>query len=546
MSLGELIRGWRAPALLVVLSLVLFLPGLAALPPTDRDEARFAQATRQMVETQDFVRIRFQDEARNKKPAGIHWLQAASVALFSDAESPAIWPYRVPSVLGALAAVLLTFGFGRAWVGREAAFLGAALLASALGLVVEAHLAKTDAVLLATVVAAQGALGEIYRRGLTGAEAPRGWALLFWCAQGAALLIKGPIALLASFLTAAALAFYERRWRWLLGLHFLWGVPLLLLMAGPWFLAIIFATEGAFVTEAGGGDLLAKLLRGQESHGAPPGTYLALVFLSFWPGSIALGMAARRAWHERKDDAIRFLIAWIVPFWIVMEAIPTKLPHYVLPTYPAIALLSARALLERSAGERWHWLEVLCVALWGLATLALAGGVIALPNYVLGGAMPVAVLGAAVTLVLAAQFLQSLRRQRMQPWLGIAAAAVLAGTGFGFVLPALDPIWLSRGVATLVARERLEGHPLLAVGYSEPSLVFLMGTATRLTTAEGAAELLGKIPSALVLVSDREDAVFRANLGKAGLNVAVVGEVSGINYSNGRHVTLRLYRGASP
>ncbi|HYC13952.1 MAG TPA: glycosyltransferase family 39 protein, partial [Stellaceae bacterium] len=397
MSLGELIRGWRAPALLVALSLVLFLPGLAALPPTDRDEARFAQATRQMLETQDFVRIRFQDEARNKKPAGIHWLQAASVALFSDAESPAIWPYRVPSVLGALAAVLLTFGFGRAWVGREAAFLGAALLASALGLVVEAHLAKTDAVLLATVVAAQGALGEVYRRGQTGAEVPRRWALLFWCAQGAALLIKGPIALLASFLTATALAFYERRWRWLMGLHFFWGVPLMLLMAGPWFLAIIFATDGAFVTEAGGGDLLAKLLRGQESHGAPPGTYLALVFLSFWPGSIALGMAARSAWRERKDDAIRFLIAWIVPFWIVMEAIPTKLPHYVLPTYPAIALLSARALLERSAGERWHWLEGLCVALWGLATLALAGGVIALPNYFLGGAMPVAILGAGVT-----------------------------------------------------------------------------------------------------------------------------------------------------
>jgi len=546
MSLGELIRGWRAPALLVALCALLFLPGIASLPPTDRDEARFAQATRQMLETQDFVRIRFQDEARNKKPAGIYWLQAASVALFSDAESPEIWPYRLPSALGALAAVLLTFGFGRAWVGRETAFLGAALLASSLGLTIEGHIAKTDAVLLATVVAAQGALGEVHRRGRKDAASSWAWPLLFWCAQGIALLVKGPIALLASVLTAAALGFYERQWRWLLGLRFLWGVPLMLLIAGPWFLAIVFATDGAFVTEAGAGDLLGKLLHGQESHGAPPGTYLALVFVTFWPGSIALGMAARRAWRERKDDMTRFLIAWIAPFWIVMEAIPTKLPHYVLPTYPALALLAARALLQGGAAERWHWLEWLGVALWGVATVALAGGMIAVPNYLLGEAMPAAVLAAAAVLVLAAQFLKSLQRRESRPFYAIAAAIALSGIGFGAVLPALEPIWLSRNVTALIAREHLEGRPVLAVGYSEPSLVFLLGTPTKLTTAGESAALLGKIPDALVLVSDRETAAFRASLEKAGLGVASVGEVSGINYSNGQRMTLTLYRSAPP
>jgi len=109
-------RAWLAGArpygLLIALCLLLYLPGIAAIPPLDRDEARFAQATRQMLETGDFLRIRFQDEARNKKPAGIYWLQAASVNLFSAPESTAIWPYRLPSLLGATLAVLLTFGFG--------------------------------------------------------------------------------------------------------------------------------------------------------------------------------------------------------------------------------------------------------------------------------------------------------------------------------------------------------------------------------------------------------------------------------------------------
>src|SRR3954463_3723689 len=108
------LSGWRPYALRAVCSSALYPRGLAAPPPLDRDEARFAQASRQMLETGDYLRIRFQDEARNKKPAGIYWLQAVSVRGFSSAASKEIWPYRVPSFLGAMVAVLFTFGLGSA------------------------------------------------------------------------------------------------------------------------------------------------------------------------------------------------------------------------------------------------------------------------------------------------------------------------------------------------------------------------------------------------------------------------------------------------
>src|SRR5947207_3648235 len=111
-----------------------------------------------MLSSQDSLIIRLQDEPRNKKPAGIYWLQAASVELLSTPSSTAMWPYRLPSLLGALAAVLLTFRFGQFWVGRDAAFWGAALLAASLALTVEAHLAKTDAVQLSTGDAVRGSL----------------------------------------------------------------------------------------------------------------------------------------------------------------------------------------------------------------------------------------------------------------------------------------------------------------------------------------------------------------------------------------------------
>src|ERR1700754_410994 len=108
----KLTEGFRPYLLLTLLCLCLFAPGLASLPPMDRDEARFMQATKQMIETGDYIDIRFQDEARNKKPVGAYWLQAAAVNLTgADLTSP--WVYRLPSALAAWAAVLAVFAFGR-------------------------------------------------------------------------------------------------------------------------------------------------------------------------------------------------------------------------------------------------------------------------------------------------------------------------------------------------------------------------------------------------------------------------------------------------
>ena len=96
--------GWRGPAAAALFACLAGLPGLLALPPLDRDEARFAQATSQMLEQDDYVVIRFQDQPRFKKPVGIHWMQAAAVSAFGDAGQRDIRLYRIPSLLGAMLA----------------------------------------------------------------------------------------------------------------------------------------------------------------------------------------------------------------------------------------------------------------------------------------------------------------------------------------------------------------------------------------------------------------------------------------------------------
>ena len=101
----------RSIAFLLLCGLLYFLPGFVNIPPIDRDETRFAQATKQMVETGDFVDIRFQDDVRYKKPVGIYWLQSAVVQSASKLGLPRaqvrIWLYRVPSLIGAIGAVVL-------------------------------------------------------------------------------------------------------------------------------------------------------------------------------------------------------------------------------------------------------------------------------------------------------------------------------------------------------------------------------------------------------------------------------------------------------
>src|SRR5450631_1019277 len=321
----------RACGLLIVFSLIAFLPGFFQIPPVDRDEARFAQATKQMLESGQYVDIRFQDEVRYKKPVGIYWLQAAAVKAGEAAGIPqarsTIWLYRLPSLFGAIGAALLA----------------ALMMASSVLLGVEARLAKTDAVLLLTSVAAMGAMARIYLMSRRTPELAVGWRLpaILWTALAAGVLIKGPLILMFVGFAALALSIADRSGRWIWSLRPLAGLAWLIVLVLPWFAAIIVKSGGGFLAQSVGEDMLAKVIGGQESHGAPPGYYFLLFWVTFWPGCVLAGLAAPRVWQARHEPGARFLLAWLLPSWAVFEAVITKLPHYVLPLYPAIAILIA-------------------------------------------------------------------------------------------------------------------------------------------------------------------------------------------------------------
>ncbi|MES2342998.1 MAG: glycosyltransferase family 39 protein [Pseudomonadota bacterium] len=542
-------RGWRGPALAALIALLAGLPGVFAVPPLDRDESRFAQATAQMLETGDFVVIRFQDEPRFKKPVGIYWLQAASVALLSEAEARDIWAYRIPSLLGAMLAAAACAWGAAAFFGGPTGVLAGAALASTFLLSSEAFIAKTDAVLCGTTTLAVAALGRIYAASHGGPPAGRLTRLLLWLGLSGATLVKGPVGLMVVALTAIALWIADRRAPWAKSLGWSWGLILFAAIVGPWAWAVTVATDGGFWSAALVGDLAPKLAGGQESHGALPGYHTLATPLLFFPVTLLLPAALVFGWRNRAEPGVRFALAWLVPAFLLFELTPTKLVHYTLPTYGALAWLAAAALRE-PLGARVRWTGA---ALSALVGVLLAGGVgYLMAQYGDRSDVPMALVSGALMAAAGLAGAYMLLKGRAGTALvtagvlGIAAHAALAAG----LAPRLEPLWLSQRTeqalaqARLLPRQGIAPAPVAVAGYAEPSLVFALGTPTDLGGPDQAAEALADNRPAVV--EGREQKAFEAALKARRLTPRQIGQVRGLDYSNGDETVLRIYAPPPP
>lgn len=529
----------RHPRLiLVALCLILWLPGFFSLPPGDRDESRFAQATKQMIQSGDYVRIMNGHEARNRKPVGIYWLQApfafaAQAAGFASANP--IWPYRLPSLLGAIVAVLATFDIASTLMcDRRIALLACGMLAGSVILTVEAHIAKTDAALLGATAWAMAMLSRAW----IGASLGKRQAALFWFAIGLGILLKGPITPMVAGLASLTLVLVSRRAAWLRALRPAWGVPLMLAVVLPWFIAIEIATHGAFLVQSVGGDLGSKLAGGSESHGGFPGEHLLLLPLLAFPSSVAVMCALPGAWRDRATPETQFLLAWIAPSWLVFELTPTKLPHYTLPLYPALFILAASWILSPKPVPRW--LTTLSnIVLWAAAALLGLGGV-ALAAVVHGPwwlALPAIPSAAA-----AAWF-----AQKRRAWPALLAAVPLYAFILQLTLPNLANLWIAPRVEAALQRDwpqwNENGTGLAAAGYAEPSLMFETGKDIKLLPdGKSAADALAGGSTLEVLVEHRTEPLFLKTAADLKLPVEKQDEIDGFNLSRGRQTNLALYR----
>ncbi|HRK67213.1 MAG TPA: glycosyltransferase family 39 protein [Hyphomonas sp.] len=394
--LDRLSTGWKAWVLLFVLTFGAAAPGVFLLPALDRDESRFAQASKEMLEEENYIVIQYQDELRNKKPAGIHWLQAASTAIFTGPEAKQIWTYRVPSWLGAAFGTLACFWAGIALIGRRAAFIGAALFGANLLLTSEAHISKTDGVLVFLTTLGIGALGRLY----LGTDKPGRMAFLVWLTVSASFLIKGPVTMMVvAFAGFGAWAWSRAAegkgtdwWRPLTAWQ---GPALFVIMVLPWFLWIQAATDGQYIEGAVGKDLKDKFTGASEGHAGWFLYHLSHIPAWFFPATLLFlaglvtsvrqvaapvgGLMAGRRYAIAGAAifavllALNYLLALVPPFEAgsVVETLRTLKP---LPAWPfllvaAIWYLSrSKAPSDREPSDEEKGLRLLLS--WGLLTYA--------------------------------------------------------------------------------------------------------------------------------------------------------------------------------
>jgi 4-amino-4-deoxy-L-arabinose transferase-like glycosyltransferase len=344
---------------------VLFhIVGTWSLPLIDRDEPRFAEASREMIERADYIVPYFNNQLRLDKPPLAYWAQIASYRIFGENDFAA----RFPSAVAAALTALSIFAWGSRLGGKTVAWWAAIIFTLSLQTFVHAKAAVADMWLVLFMTIAHWTGFEMIRlptlnQGAAVSRPP--WAiwkspfLVFYFSLALGFLAKGPIAW-TPLLTVSAIIIYTRDWRSARRFKFLPGILLTLAVVALWGIPALIQTHGEFFSVGIGRHVIGRSFATMEGHGANSiGVYLLLlpfyfvtVFVSFFPWSIKFPWLVRTFWHDKTAgvdapgykwnlmDA--YLLTGIAIVFIIFTLISTKLPHYTLPAFPLLALLLAR------------------------------------------------------------------------------------------------------------------------------------------------------------------------------------------------------------
>jgi 4-amino-4-deoxy-L-arabinose transferase-like glycosyltransferase len=526
---------WREAALIAALALTLNLAGNGRVSLWDRDEPRYAGCTREMQARGDWIYPTFNGEPRFHKPIMIYWLMRGGFALGGDNPFGA----RLPSALAGTATSLLVLAMGRRMLGPRAGFLAALMLTTAPVMVIESKLATTDATLALLLTGGQFCLWELSRR------PSRRLAAAFWVLMALATLTKGPVGL--ALIATAGLA----SWWWggpgvvWSRLHWRCGVPLFLLVAAPWFVAVGWLSHGEFFRFALGKQMAGRLASGVEQHRGFPGYYLATSLVTFHPWSALLPPAIYAAWSRRRSSPVfGFLLGWVVGPLVLLECVQTKLIHYYLPAYPACALLAGWLTVEVIGDEanlrRWP-LGRLGVNLLGGVGIGLAVAFVA-AAVVLPSPLRWPCLTAALILGVATPWAK-FRIERAATGRAVSglagASALLMLVLSAWLLPKAEPYRMPRTVAERLVRmvDEHKASPVL-LSFQEPSIIYTMGRpAVTIRTWERFNKELDRHGTLVTAIIPLEYPEF---LKRTYLDVDVRETIQGFNLTKGETQTIRL------
>jgi 4-amino-4-deoxy-L-arabinose transferase-like glycosyltransferase len=471
--------GRLAPALLLlVVCSATFLTGLGSTSLFEPDEPRFAAATRQMLATGDYLTPWFNGRPRFEKPVLFYWMQAPAFAVLGPTEAAA----RLPSAVCGTLAVLLLFVIARRFFRAGAATIAALALATSFRFVIYGRQGLTDVpVLLFEMVALWGWL-----RARDDEARSKSFAWTAWAFVGLAAATKGPVAIIPLLVWIAfVLLDGDPRTAWR-RMHPTGGVAIAVAIAAPWYIYMVAVHGRAYIDHALGYELVRRYADA-EFPGPKRGL---LYYFGVWPGDAApwtmfflaavIWVARRWRWLEPGERrGVLFAGVWFVVVLLLFSSASGKLPHYLLPLYPPLAMLVGLfadiAASDRPIAPRLSWrIAVIATALTLLAASALVW-VFLRRAFAVPPTGPAMLLPVCLALgALAALALESRGRRR-----GVVGALVVAfAIGYALLGVHVAPRYLQqmqpvRALGEVVASLATPGDRVSLYGsFGGPGLIF--------------------------------------------------------------------------
>ena len=377
----------------------------------DRDEPRNAGCAREMLDRGDWIVPTFNGELRSHKPVLLYWCIMLAYQALGVSELAA----RLPSAICAFVTMLCTYAIGRRLFGGAAATWAAVALCSSMLFAMAGRVATPDSVLIActTLAITIYVLGTFREADAADSDPQsaltrqRHWfpqgtltVVAMYAVMGLAVLAKGPAgfllpcAVIGQFLLIMRLptpdggpktiAERARTFVRLFGpRHFLatlWSMRPLALLAAvtavalPWYWAVGSATEGRFLSEFLLVHHLHRATQAMEGHAGNILFYPAAILIGFFPWSVfaaPLGLDLREQFRldARRRPAKVFALCWIAVYVVLFSLARTKLPSYITPCFPALALLAGDYISRwgpRAYSGRWLNIAFTCYVLVGL------------------------------------------------------------------------------------------------------------------------------------------------------------------------------------
>jgi 4-amino-4-deoxy-L-arabinose transferase-like glycosyltransferase len=518
-------RGWPITLAVAAIAAVMFCAALGSTRLWDEDEPKNAACGQEMLNRGDWIVPTFNGQLRTDKPILLYWCMLAVYNVLGVSELTA----RLPSALAGVGTVVLTYHLGRMLFNRRSGLIASCLLACALNFAVLARAATPDSLLIFCITASLTSFvaGVAARRGdhFSGALGSRNEKLLpisevglpllacvgMYVAMGFAVLAKGPIGVVMPLgITGAYLLLLDgaiefpatgnwlRRaatylaaclsprsvFRVVRTLRLAWGLPLAALVAVPWYAAVAVQTDGAWVRGFIGNHNVGRFLHPMENHHGLPVYYLVAIFIGFFPGSVFLPVAIWSSADDVRYDgrtarSSAFVLCWLACYLGFFTLAATKLPNYVVPCYPALALLTGAWLSSIAArANARDWRLAAGYSTLGIVGLAAAIGLgIAAqkllklePSLALPGI--VALIGALICVVL-------LLGNRVQASLAnfVATCLLMTATAMTYTASRISPLEDGPNVAQTIKSLTLSEPRAVRVAtyrYSAPSLVYYL------------------------------------------------------------------------